>query len=97
MKTFEEKFTAWIDGRLAGRELDKFEAELAKTGNAAAGSLCPVGPGQAKTAGPAPARLAMSASGIRESADPDTEDHLETRTATRTVSTSESGSRPSQP
>ena len=36
MKTFEEKFTAWIDGRLAGRELDKFEAELAKTGNAAA-------------------------------------------------------------
>jgi hypothetical protein len=34
MKTFEEKFTAWIDGRLAGRELEEFETELAKTENA---------------------------------------------------------------
>jgi len=29
MKTFEEKFTAWIDGELKGNELTQFEAELA--------------------------------------------------------------------
>ncbi len=28
MKTFEEKFTAWVDGELTGRELADFEAEL---------------------------------------------------------------------
>jgi anti-sigma factor RsiW len=28
MKTFEERFTAWIDGRLAGAELEAFEREL---------------------------------------------------------------------
>ena len=28
MKTFEEKFTAWVDGRLTGRELADFEIEL---------------------------------------------------------------------
>jgi hypothetical protein len=28
MKTFEEKWTAWIDGELAGDELAKFEASL---------------------------------------------------------------------
>jgi len=28
MKTFEEKFTAWADGRLAGEELAAFEREL---------------------------------------------------------------------
>jgi len=28
MKTFEEKFTAWIDGRLTGPELAAFEREL---------------------------------------------------------------------
>ncbi len=28
MKTFEEKFTAWVDGELKGRELAEFEAEL---------------------------------------------------------------------
>jgi anti-sigma factor RsiW len=28
MKTFEEKFTAWVDGRLTGRELAAFELEL---------------------------------------------------------------------
>src|SRR5450755_774945 len=28
MKTFEEKFTAWIDGELAGKELVEFEASL---------------------------------------------------------------------
>ena len=28
MKTFEEKFTAWVDGRLAGSELAAFEREL---------------------------------------------------------------------
>jgi hypothetical protein len=28
MKTFEEKFTAWIDGLLTGSELSEFEAEL---------------------------------------------------------------------
>jgi anti-sigma factor RsiW len=30
MKTFEERYTAWIDGRLAGAELEAFERELAK-------------------------------------------------------------------
>jgi hypothetical protein len=29
MKTFEEKFTAWIDGELTGKELADFEAGLA--------------------------------------------------------------------
>jgi anti-sigma factor RsiW len=28
MKTFEEKFTAWVDGRLTGSELAAFEREL---------------------------------------------------------------------
>src|ERR1044071_3427008 len=28
MKTFEEKWTAWIDGELTGRELIEFEASL---------------------------------------------------------------------
>jgi anti-sigma factor RsiW len=28
MKTFEEKFTAWVDGRLSGAELAAFEREL---------------------------------------------------------------------
>ena len=28
MKTFEEKFTAWIDGELTGQELAEFEASL---------------------------------------------------------------------
>jgi hypothetical protein len=28
MKTFEEKWTAWIDGQLSGRELEEFEASL---------------------------------------------------------------------
>lgn len=28
MKTFEEKWTAWIDGQLTGRELVEFEASL---------------------------------------------------------------------
>jgi hypothetical protein len=28
MKTFEEKWTAWLDGRLSGRELAEFEASL---------------------------------------------------------------------
>jgi hypothetical protein len=28
MRTFEEKFTAWVDGELKGRELAEFEAEL---------------------------------------------------------------------
>ena len=28
MKTFEEKWTAWLDGQLAGRELVEFEASL---------------------------------------------------------------------
>jgi len=34
MKTFEEKFTEWIDGLLKGDELIAFEAELAQTGDA---------------------------------------------------------------
>jgi len=28
MKTFEEKWTAWLDGQLSGRELSEFEAAL---------------------------------------------------------------------
>ena len=28
MKTFEEKWTAWIDGDLTGHELAEFEASL---------------------------------------------------------------------
>ena len=28
MKTFEEKWTAWVDGKLAGKELADFEASL---------------------------------------------------------------------
>ncbi|MEI8340692.1 MAG: hypothetical protein WCH43_04035 [Verrucomicrobiota bacterium] len=36
MKTFEEKFTEWVDGRLAGEELEAFEAELAEKENALA-------------------------------------------------------------
>ena len=28
MKTFEEKWTAWVDGQLRGRELSEFEAAL---------------------------------------------------------------------
>lgn len=30
MKTFEEKFTAWVDGKLDGQELAGFEKELEK-------------------------------------------------------------------
>src|SRR5207247_2637558 len=29
MKTFEDKWTAWLDGQLSGRELTEFEASLA--------------------------------------------------------------------
>jgi len=29
MKTFEEKWTAWLDGQLSGKELAEFEASLA--------------------------------------------------------------------
>ena len=28
MKTFEEKWTAWIDDQLTGRELEEFETSL---------------------------------------------------------------------
>ena len=28
MKTFEEKWTAWLDGQLSGKELNEFEASL---------------------------------------------------------------------
>ena len=28
MKTLEEKWTAWVDGQLSGRELSEFEASL---------------------------------------------------------------------
>ena len=28
MKTFEEKWTTWVDGQLSGRELAEFEASL---------------------------------------------------------------------
>ncbi len=34
MKTFEEKFTAWVDGQLKGRELAEFEAELSNVNEA---------------------------------------------------------------
>jgi negative regulator of sigma E activity len=34
MKTFEEKFTAWVDGQLKGRELSEFELELANVKDA---------------------------------------------------------------
>ena len=37
MKAFEEKFTAWVDGKLAGSELAEFEAGLAAVRDAAAG------------------------------------------------------------
>ena len=36
MKPFEEKFTAWVDGKLTGSELAEFEAELAGVHEAAA-------------------------------------------------------------
>ncbi len=32
MKTFEERYTAWLDGQLAGAELAAFEQELARRG-----------------------------------------------------------------
>ncbi len=35
MKTFEEKYTAWIDGQLTGAVLEKFEAELRDSAEAA--------------------------------------------------------------
>jgi hypothetical protein len=36
MKTFEEKWTAWLDGRLSDRELAEFEASLPDKGAAEA-------------------------------------------------------------
>jgi anti-sigma factor RsiW len=39
MKTFEEKFTAWIDGTLDGDEIARFEAEMAATPEAAVEKL----------------------------------------------------------
>lgn len=36
MKTFEERFTAWVDGQLGGSELAEFEKELAAHPGAAA-------------------------------------------------------------
>jgi len=36
MKTFEEKWTAWVDGQLSGRELSEFEASLPDTAAAEA-------------------------------------------------------------
>jgi anti-sigma factor RsiW len=36
MKTFEERFTAWVDGQLTGAELASFEKELAAHPDAAA-------------------------------------------------------------
>ena len=36
MPTFEERYTAWIDGQLAGPELAEFERELESRGNRAA-------------------------------------------------------------
>ena len=36
MKTFEEKFTAWVDGRLSGEELQQFETEMMSIENAQA-------------------------------------------------------------
>ena len=37
MKTFEERFTAWVDGQLTGSDLADFEKELAAHPEAAAG------------------------------------------------------------
>ena len=34
MKTFEERYTAWIDGQLAGNALTAFEQELARRAEA---------------------------------------------------------------
>ena len=34
MKTFEEKYTAWVDGKLTGRELADFENEIAAKSDA---------------------------------------------------------------
>ena len=34
MKTFEERYTAWIDGELTGKALADFESELARRGGA---------------------------------------------------------------
>ena len=39
MKTFEEKFTAWVDGKLSGKELADFERELESVENAQAEKL----------------------------------------------------------
>jgi anti-sigma factor RsiW len=36
MKTFEQKWTAWLDGLLAGKELAEFEASLSESDRAAA-------------------------------------------------------------
>src|SRR5262249_19113864 len=36
MKTFEERWTAWLDGQLSGRELSEFEASLPDKAAAAA-------------------------------------------------------------
>jgi hypothetical protein len=36
MRTFEERYTAWIDGKLAGEELAAFERELESAGREAA-------------------------------------------------------------
>jgi len=36
MKTFEEKWTAWLDGQLSGRELEEFEASLPEKATAEA-------------------------------------------------------------
>ncbi len=35
MKPFEERFTAWVDGKLTGSELAEFEAELAEVKDSA--------------------------------------------------------------
>ena len=37
MKTFEEKWTAWLDGQLSGKELIEFEASLPDKAAAEAG------------------------------------------------------------
>lgn len=39
MKTFEEKYTAWVDGKLAGAELAGFERELQGVSDAQADKL----------------------------------------------------------
>jgi anti-sigma factor RsiW len=36
MKTFEQKWTAWLDGLLAGKDLAEFEASLSESDKAAA-------------------------------------------------------------